>query len=122
MNRRALVRSAAALGLALLASAAFAHAQLQSAVPPVGGTVASASALRLRFSEGLEPKFSGLTLMAEGGGAVAIGPVTVDPADARIMVIKIAKPLPVGHYTVSWRAVSVDTHRTQGSYDFTVKP
>ena len=122
MNRRALVRSAAALGLALLASAAFAHAQLQSAVPPVGGAVASVSELRLKFSEALEPKFSGLTLTAEGGAAVAIGPVTVDPADASVMVIKLGKPLPPGAYTVTWHAVSVDTHRTQGSYDFTVKP
>jgi len=122
VNRRVWLRAAATLGLALVASAAHAHAQLQSAVPPVGGTVAGASELRLKFSEGLEPKFSGLTLTAEGGAAVAIGPVTVDPADHSVMVIRIIKPLAPGAYSVTWHAVSVDTHRTQGSYDFTVKP
>jgi methionine-rich copper-binding protein CopC len=32
------------------------------------------------------------------------------------------KPLAPGTYKVTWHAVSVDTHRTQGSYEFTVKP
>ncbi len=52
---------AIAASLALIcaaATAAFAHAQLEKATPPVGGTVASATEIRLTFSEGVEPKFS----------------------------------------------------------------
>jgi copper resistance protein C len=33
----------------------------------------------------------------------------------------VLPPLPSGTYTVHWVAVSVDSHRTQGGYNFTVK-
>jgi methionine-rich copper-binding protein CopC len=32
------------------------------------------------------------------------------------------KPLTPGVYTVTWRAVSVDTHVTTGDFKFTVAP
>jgi methionine-rich copper-binding protein CopC len=32
------------------------------------------------------------------------------------------KPLTQGVYTVTWRAVSVDTHVTTGDFKFTVAP
>jgi methionine-rich copper-binding protein CopC len=36
--------------------------------------------------------------------------------------MSVALPkLPPGVYTVNWVAVSVDTHRSQGEYKFTVK-
>ena len=112
---------AAALALSLAANSAFAHAQLEKATPGVGSTVASAAELRLEFSEGVEPKFSGATLTG-AGGAVALGKPAVDPSDNKILIIKIEKPLAAGVYTVNWHAVSVDTHHTQGSFEFTVKP
>ncbi len=123
MTRGTLSRLGASLAFALATTAAFAHAQLDHASPPVGGMVSSSpSELRLTFTEGLEPKFSGLTLSAAGGAAEPLGAVGVDPSDAKIMVVKVAKPLPPGVYTVKWHAVSVDTHHTQGSFEFTVKP
>jgi hypothetical protein len=112
---------AAALALSLAASSAFAHAQLEKATPGVGSTVASASELRLEFSEGVEPKFSGATLSGNAG-AVPLGKPAVDPSDNKILIIKIEKPLAAGVYTVNWHAVSVDTHHTQGDFEFTVKP
>ncbi len=51
---------------------AFAHAQLEKATPAVGGTVASASEIRLEFSEGVEPKFSKVSVTGPGG-AVPLG-------------------------------------------------
>jgi copper resistance protein C len=36
--------------------------------------------------------------------------------------VPIVKPLSAGEYKVHWQAVSVDTHHTQGSFQFTVKP
>jgi copper resistance protein C len=36
--------------------------------------------------------------------------------------VPIAKPLSAGEYAVRWQAVSVDTHHTQGTFEFTVKP
>jgi copper resistance protein C len=112
---------AAALALSVAASAAFAHALLEKATPGVGSTVTGASELRLEFSEGVEPKFTNATITG-AGGAVPLGRPAVDPSDNKILIMKIEKPLAAGAYTVNWHAVSVDTHHTQGSFAFTVKP
>ena len=39
-----------------------------------------------------------------------------------MLIAPIPKPLPAGAYKVHWQAVSVDTHHTQGTFEFTVKP
>ena len=122
MNSRSIVRIAAALAFAFAAPAAFAHAQLEKATPPVGGAVTSPAEIRLKFSEGVEPRFSGIALTAEGGAAVPLGKPSVDPADSSVLIVKVGKALPPGVYTVNWRAVSVDTHHTQGDFQFTVTP
>jgi len=115
-------RAAAALAFAVGATAALAHAQLEKATPGVGSTVASASEIRLEFSEGVEPKFTGVTLTVAGGAAQPLGKPSVDPGDAKILIVRIAKPLKPGVYEVDWHAVSVDTHHTQGNFTFTVAP
>ena len=89
-------------------------------LPPVGGTVAPPSEIRITFSEGVEPKFSGVALIGPGG-AVPVGKASVAPGDNKVMVVKLGKKLAPGTYTVKWHAVSVDTHHTQGDFDFTVK-
>jgi hypothetical protein len=119
---RTLVKLTLAAALVAASTGAFAHAQLQDAVPPVGGTVTSASQVRLHFSEGVEPHFSSISLKNEGGAEVAHGKPAVDPADNSVLIVKTSAPLAPGVYTVSWKAVSVDTHHTQGSFQFTVKP
>ena len=70
----------------------------------------------------MEPHFSGIALSAAGGAAQPLGKASVDPTDNTTLVVKVAKALPPGVYTVHWHAVSVDTHHTQGNFDFTVKP
>jgi methionine-rich copper-binding protein CopC len=105
------------------ATPALAHAQLQQAVPAVGGTVsASPQDLRLHFSEGVEPRFSTVALASAAGGAIPLGRPAVDPADPATLVVKVGKTLQPGTYAVTWHVVSVDTHKTQGSFDFTVSP
>ena len=113
---------AASLAFALAATAAHAHARLVKATPAAGGTVASASEIRLNFSEGVEPLFSGVTLTAADGSKAPLGRPKVEGGDRSILVAPIAKPLAPGAYIVHWRAVSVDTHHTQGDFSFTVKP
>lgn len=122
MARNPMLRLAASLVFAFAATAALAHAQLEKATPAVGGSVASPSEIRLKFSEGVEPRFSGVTLSAANGAAQPLGKAATDPADASVLIVKVTKALPPGVYTVNWHAVSVDTHHTQGSFDFTVKP
>jgi copper resistance protein C len=120
--RTNILKIAASLAFALTATQAFAHAQLEKATPPVGGTVASASEIRLEFSEGVEPRFSKVTLTGPGGGAVPLGAATTAAGNQAVLIVPIAKPLSAGEYKVHWQAVSVDTHHTQGSFEFTVKP
>jgi len=115
-------RTALAFAFALAATAASAHAHLVTATPAVGATVASANEIRLKFSEGVEPRFSRIALAAVDGAAIALGAAKTESGDATVFVAPIAKPLPPGVYTVRWSAVSTDTHHSQGDFSFTVKP
>ena len=110
------------LAFALFAGQAFAHAQLEKATPPVGGTVASASEIRLEFSEGVEPKFTKVTLSGPGASHVPLGAAKTEPSNQAVLIVPITKALAAGAYTVHWHAVSVDTHHSQGTFEFTVKP
>lgn len=101
---------------------AAAHAFLNQAVPPVGGAVpASPKEIRLTFSEAVEPRFSGIELATSNGRSIAIGPVATAPGDDKQLVLAVP-PLAPGRYRVNWHVVSVDTHRTEGEYTFTVGP
>ena len=46
----------------------------------------------------------------------------VERVDKLVGGLSIAKPLAAGDYRVHWHAVAVDTHHTQGTFEFTVKP
>jgi methionine-rich copper-binding protein CopC len=123
MSRLSAVKLATvSLLLTGLASGASAHALLQKAVPAVGGTVrTSPTEIRLMFSEGVEISFSGINLRSESG-AVPLGKASVAPGDNSTLVASVPKALKPGVYTVSWHCVSIDTHKTQGTFQFTVKP
>ena len=69
---------------------AFAHAQLEKATPPVGGTVASASEIRLEFSEGVEPKFTKVSLTGPGG-AVPLGAAKTESGNQAVLIVPITK-------------------------------
>ena len=122
MTRISITAIAASLAFVCAATTAFAHAQLEKATPAVGGTVASASEIRLEFSEGVEPKFTKVTLSGPGGAAVPLGSATTAAGNQAVLIVPISKALAAGAYTVHWQAVSVDTHHTQGTFEFTVKP
>jgi methionine-rich copper-binding protein CopC len=113
--------TAASLAFVCAATAAFAHAQLEKAAPAVGGTVASANEIRLEFSEGVEPKFTKVSVTGPSG-AVPLGAAKTEAGNQAVLVVPISQPLTAGAYTVHWQAVSVDTHHTQGTFAFTVKP
>lgn len=107
------------------ATSAFAHAHLESQLPAADSTVASAKELRLTFSEGVEEKFTKISITSTAGGKTEIETpptVSTDPADKKILIVTPAAPLAAGQYKVEWHAVSVDTHKSEGSYSFTVSP
>ena len=123
MSRKSTSRMIASLAFAIVASAASAHALLQKAVPAVGGTVtASPTEIRIKFSEGVEPRFSSIALASEAGVAAPTGKPSVDPADNSVLVATVSQALKPGVYTVTWHVVSVDTHKTEGHFNFTVAP
>jgi copper resistance protein C len=118
----ALWLTSVSLAFVLVSTATFAHAQLKKATPPVGGTVASPSEIRLEFSEGVEPKFSSVTLTGAGGATAPLGAARVEAGHQEVLIVPIVKALPPGAYTVHWHAVSVDSHHTQGDFQFAVEP
>ena len=119
--RTNILKIATSLAFALAATSAFAHAQLEKATPAVGGTVSPPSEIRLEFSEGVELKFTKVTLTGPSGAA-ALGAASTESGNQAVLIVPISKPLSAGVYTVRWQAVSVDTHHTQGTFEFTVKP
>lgn len=114
-------RLLAALAIALAPATALAHAFLDHAEPPVGGTVAAPREIRIFFTEAVEPAFSGITLAGADGRKIATAAAAPDPADPKELVLPVP-PLAAGTYTVTWHVVSTDTHRTEGHFSFTVKP
>jgi copper resistance protein C len=98
---------------------AAAHAHLEHASPAIDSTVTGAPAeVRIWFTQALETEFSGAELRSAEGAVVAKG--HVDPKEAKQMVIPL-HGLPAGKYKVFWKAVSVDTHRSEGNFAFEVK-
>ena len=101
-------------------TSALAHAQLRSAAPAAGSTVAKAPAeVVVNFSETLEPAFSALVVRDSGGKRVDKADSHVDQSDKTTMRVSLP-PLAQGAYTVEWRAVTADTHRVGGTFMFRV--
>jgi methionine-rich copper-binding protein CopC len=109
-----------AVAMPCMASPAFAHAFLERASPPVGASVdASPPELSIQFTEGVEPAFSTIEVNRADGVAVAAGKPHLAPDNNRRLMIDLPK-LPAGTYTVVWHVTSVDTHKTEGKFKFTV--
>lgn len=109
-------------GAVLCAPRAEAHAHLKTQYPAANATMTDApQALTLTFTEAIEPAFSGLTLTRKDNQPVPTGPIKTDPANATQIIVPFKQPLTAGEYVVAWHVVSVDGHKTQGSYSFSVK-
>lgn len=111
----------AALLLLLAQSHASAHAFLDHAQPRVGATVrASPPEVKIWFTQNVEPAFSTIEVRDASGAQVDKKDTHRDPQNKSLLAVSLP-PLEKGTYRVSWRVVSVDTHRTQGHFQFTVK-
>ena len=108
-----------ALGLSGPASA---HAFLKSATPAVGATLPAAPAqVTIEYTESIEPKFSAIQVEDAVGGHMEAGAAQSVQGDARRLMVAL-KPLRPGAYKVTWHVTAQDTHKTEGSYSFTVSP
>jgi copper resistance protein C len=111
---------AALLLLAAAVTAARAHAFLDHASPAVGSSVPTAPTMvSIWFTQELEPAFSTIEVHDQSGNRVDNGNASVDSSDPTLLQVKL-KPLPPGTYKVAWQVVSVDTHRTEGTFTFRV--
>ncbi|HZE59691.1 MAG TPA: copper resistance CopC family protein, partial [Burkholderiales bacterium] len=87
-----------------------------------GSTVGAAPAeVKVWFTQELEPAFSTLRVLDHDGRQVDRRDKQVDPSDRTVMRVSLP-PLPAGSYRVQWRALSVDTHVTDGDFTFVVAP
>lgn len=117
---RLVITSVALMSLLASATLAHAHAYLDHATPRVGSTVKSApSEVRMWFTQPLEPKFTSAQVRSSSGAVVGSG--GVDPADPKQIVVRV-NALPAGSYKVFWKVLSVDSHHTEGSFGFEVRP
>ena len=112
----------AALAVLLLAGGpACAHAFLKTATPAVGSTLHQApAAVTITFAEGVEPAFSTITVQDASGARVDDGKPHLAGDDTRRAVG--LKTLTSGAYRVEWHATATDTHKTSGTFTFTVGP
>ena len=105
-----------------LPHAAFAHAMLLNATPSAGASVSAATTeLVMHFSEGVEPTFTTVAVTNAAGERVDNGAPTTETGDQKVLHVGLKKLAP-GGYTVEWHATSVDTHKTNGHFAFTVTP
>jgi copper resistance protein C len=115
------IQSLVAILFLALQTHARAHAFLDHAEPKVGGTVTDSPAeIKVWFTQNLEPAFSTLEVRDAQGKEVDKKDAHLDAKDKSLFLVSLPR-LPSGTYTAVWHAVSVDTHKTQGHFEFTIK-
>lgn len=94
-----------------------AHAFLDHADPRVGSVVATAPRqLTLWFTQNLEPAFSTITVTDSSGQRVEAGKPSISGNVMRVPL----RAVKAGTYRVAWHVLSVDTHKTEGTFIFRV--
>lgn len=120
----AVVCAAAAAGALALAlpGAAWGHAALLRTSPSASGTVnGSPAAVRLTYSEAVEPKFALVSVTDADGHQVTGGPASRSKSNPDQLVVPVQR-LARGWYLVFWRVISVDGHPVRGAFTFAVGP
>jgi copper resistance protein C len=118
--KRSYLATAVLLASAALTTSAFAHAHLTSAIPAANSTVKAPTEVTLHFTEALEPRFSTIQVLNAAGQDVGDGKPYLAASSATTFITGV-KALTPGAYKVVWHATSVDTHKTEGTFQFTVE-
>jgi copper resistance protein C len=122
MTRPFILAILAVAVLAVAARDAKAHAFLDRAIPAVGSTLRSPPPeVSIWFTQELEPAFSAIEITNEKGNRVDENDPHVDQSDPTLLHVSLKQLVP-GTYRVHWHVLSVDTHRTEGNFSFTVAP
>lgn len=111
-----------AAGAMAFSSLAAAHAHLRASTPAAKAEVTTATdALMLTFTEEIEPAFSGVALLDDHQKPVATEKARVTSGHKDRLIVSLPQPLKAGRYQVNWHVLSVDGHKTAGSYRFSVQ-
>jgi copper transport protein len=112
------------VGAAALAApaAAWAHAALLRTTPVASRTINTApAAVRLTYSEPVEPRFAIVSVTDAAGRQLASGPPQRAPGSPQTLVTPLHHT-PQGWYLVFWRVISADGHPVRGAFTFAVGP
>ncbi|WON78027.1 copper homeostasis periplasmic binding protein CopC [Serratia sp. UGAL515B_01] len=121
-NIKKLGTAAVLLASLFVTQQALAHAYLKDAVPADKSEVAtSPKQLTLKFTGDVEASFSGIELKDAKGDVIPTGKATLDSTDKSSLIVPLDKELDAGQYNVDWRVLSVDGHKSEGQYSFSVK-
>ncbi|HDR2612181.1 TPA: CopC domain-containing protein YobA [Enterobacter ludwigii] len=109
------------LASCVMSPSVLAHAHLKQQTPAADSLVTAPRTLTLTFSEGIEPGFSGVVVTNAQKQTIRTGAVKRDEKDKTQLNVPLERELTPGTYQVDWHVVSVDGHKTKGSYHFSVK-
>jgi copper resistance protein C len=108
-------------GVAVLQTLAQAHAFPLRSDPRVGWTIpVSPPKVTIWFDGELEPAFSTITVYNSTKQQVDKGNSRVSGPDASVLEVDLP-PLAPDTYHVYWKALSKDTHVTEGDFTFAIK-
>src|SRR4029453_4733599 len=107
--------------LSLAATAAFAHASLESSDPSNGELLERApDRISLTFTEPPDLPLTTIGVLDDTGAPVPTGPPELAPGSDHEVRVRL-DPVPDGVYTVTWRTVSAtDGHVTSNAFSFGV--
>jgi copper transport protein len=107
--------------LSLAATAAFAHASLESSDPSNGELLERApDRISLTFTEPPDLSLTTIGVLDDTGAPVPTGPPELAPGSDHEVRVRL-DPVPDGVYTVTWRTVSAtDGHVTSNAFSFGV--
>ena len=108
------------LAVVVLQTLVQAHAFPLRSEPRVGWTIpASPPKVTIWFDGELEPVFSTITVYNSTKQQVDKGNSRVSGPDATMLEVDLL-PLAPGTYHVYWKALSIDTHVTEGDFTFAI--
>jgi len=98
------------------------HMRLLKSTPAADAVLpASPDAIRLWFSEAVDPKGSTVTVKGADGAVVALAPLSRAGDKDAPLVAPLGKPVGAGAYTVTWKGMSRDGHVVNGTFTFKVR-
>ncbi len=111
---------ALAMLLAVLSVGAYAHAFPDHANPAADANLTTVpDKIQIWFNSPLEPLFSHVSVKDAAGKIISKND-HIDQNDTKLLIAEL-QAKGKGSYHVYWNVVSVDGHRTQGDYVFTVQ-